>query len=45
MATISKNHRISTPPIHKCFDIQQQNVTQNITFFMKICDYENESVV
>ena len=45
MAKISKNCRISAPPIHKFFDLQQHNVSQNIIFFMKICGYENESVV
>ena len=40
-----KNHYISAPPIHSLFDLQQHNVPQNITFFMNICDYENESTV
>ena len=35
----------STPPIHTFFELQQHNVPQKITFFMKIYDYENENIV
>ena len=34
------------PPLMGIFiEIQQHNVPQKITFFMKIYDYENESIV
>ena len=45
MAKIIKNCHINTPPIHSLFDLQQHNVPQNITFFMRIDDYENENIL
>ena len=36
---------IRLPPTGLLFELQQHNVPQKITFFMKIHDYENESTV
>ena len=44
-AKYEKNHHTSAPPIHTFFELHQQNVPENITFFMKIYYYENRSTV
>ena len=36
---------IRLPPMGPFFELQQHNVPQKITFFMKIYDYENENIV
>ena len=36
---------IRMPPMGPFFELQQHNVPQKITFFMKIYDYENENIV
>ena len=40
-AKYEKNHHTSAPPIHTFLKLQQHNVPQKITFFMKIYDCEN----
>ena len=44
-AKYEKNHHTSTPPIHTFLKLQQHNVPQKITFFMKIYDCENNITV
>ena len=44
-ALFEKNHNISATPIHTFLKLHQHNVSQKITFFMKIYDYENENIV
>ena len=44
-AKYEKNYHTSAPPIHTFFELQQHNVPQKITFFMKIYGYENECIV
>ena len=44
-AKYEKNHHNSTPPIHTFLKLQQNNVPQKITFFMKIYDCENDITV
>ena len=44
-AKYDENQHTSTPPVHTFFNLQQNNVPQKITFFMKIYDYENENIV
>ena len=39
---MGKNHRISAPPIHKLFDLKQNDVPWKIRIFMKIYVYENK---
>ena len=38
-------HHTSAPPIHTFLKLQQHNVPQKITFFMKIYDCENNITV
>ena len=44
-AKYEKNHHTSTPPNHTFFKLQQNNVPQKITFFMRIYYSENENIV
>ena len=44
-AKYEKNHHTSAPPIHTFFKLHQRNVSQKITFCMKIYDYENKNTV
>ena len=41
---MKKNHHTSNPPIHIFLKVQQNNVTQKITYFLKIYDCENEKI-
>ena len=44
-AKYEKNHHTSAPSIHTFLKLQQHNVPQKITFFMKIYDCENKNTV
>ena len=38
-------HHTSAPPIHTFSKLHHHNLSQKITFFIKIYDYENENIV
>ena len=42
-AKYEKNHHTSAPPIHTFFKLHHHNLSQKITFFIKIYDWENEN--
>ena len=44
-AKYEKNHHTTAPLIHTFLKLQQHNVPQKITFFMKIYDSENKDIV